>query len=243
MSRFLLPLFLSITAMQTLLAVERIHVRDVRITVGSTPETDDVDRTWSFQGDSYNVTPSGSSLKESPRFGLAMTESFGDVKNSGGFALSLGYAHSEQKSDKGFVEFVSFNGVDGWRTQGTQKQTVNVFDLGLVYVLAMSDHVHAEFGVFAGLGTAQTSQRMENSDGGVTRFNSPSQTYYEYGPKVGIFYTFESQLQLGLEGGWLMSHAETTIVYDVASTTAQLVQENEIDQSGPFGTLTLGIRF
>jgi hypothetical protein len=246
MSRLLLPLFLSFIAAQPLIAVDNVHVRDIRLTIGSTPETDEVEQRYvDKSGAGSQSTLANSSLETSSRFGVEMTESFGNVTASGGWVLSLGYAHSEQKSDKD-LEYNPRTPRFEYHFIGSIKQTVNVGTLALGYAVPMGQGLHGEFSGFGGLGTATASHRTINAVGGATRFNGVSSAYYEYGAKAGVFCTFKSHLQLGLEGGWMISHADTEIKYFVdyrGEPDGTLTEEDTIDQSGPFGTLTLGIRF
>jgi hypothetical protein len=228
-----------------LAAEEPWHVRDLRVTGTMLPESDEIDVTFRNPGGSFDVTIPDSELQESPRVAVSLTESFTDGER-GAWILSLGFVHTEQKTAKHANDAVLFLGGEVYGFEGSIKQTTNLGELGLGYGFPLGRHAHFELSAFGGIGVAKSSARGPNTDGGVSRFESASHVCFEYGGRAGLFWTFASQLQLGVDGGWIVSMSETEIVYrvfDSGSFDHYLNQTNDIRTSGPFYSASVGVRF
>jgi hypothetical protein len=235
----LIPCVLLAICMNVIAASESAHFRDFRIGVSSTPKTDDPEQTL-YDG-AFSATPTtagdDTGLEQNLRFSLMFLESIGDIGSFGGLMLGLGFTHSEQRADADQASVVAPVSLDGG-----MKRSVNVVDVSLAYAFRVWKRAHLEAGGFGGLGASTTSHRAVASTGDNVWFRSGSEMYYEYGLKAGLFYTFASQLQLGAEAGWLESHSENTIRYPLVGG-GTLRHDVEIDTSGPFAGITLGVRF
>lgn len=213
-----------------------IKIRDLRLTGGVTPETDEPEGTDYLAGTSAPVSFTGDGgLDMGPRVGIELYESFGSLGRHGGFIAGLGYAYSEQEGDAAHQSNFSPTPI---QYSGPMTRYINVLDLHLGWGYAFSDRLHGEVMPFIGYGSMRVEDTIDFG-GGLTRedHGTGNGPYWEAGLRLGMYYTFANGGQLGLNGGWMMSHGRASIGYNDGTLVY------EIDQSGPVGTITLGFRF
>ncbi len=231
-SLFLLPLL--IVGIEA--GAAEIKIRELRLIGGVTPETDEPDGTDYLAGTTAPVSYDGDGgLDMGPRVGIEFYESFGSLDRHGGFILGLSYAYSEQESDVAHQSNFTPTPI---QYSGPIKRFVNVVDLHLGWGYALSKKLHGEVMPFIGYGSMRVQDTIEFG-GGLSRedHGTGNGPYWEGGLRVGLYYTFANDTQIGFNGGYMVSHGRASIGY----TDGTLVYE--IDQSGPLANLTLGIRF
>lgn len=227
---------LILVALAAAVAGGEVKVRDLRLQIGTTPETDHPEQTYTdIDGTSHHVR--NQTLDIGARGGIAMYESFGTLGRHGGAVLGLSFAHSEQSAEAETEVLAHPNVSPGYRLYGPMREVVNVFDLHLGWAYALSRHLHVEVMPFAGIGGA----RFQDHGGNILNGAHP-RTYWEVGGRVGAFWTFGSGFQVGVDAGWIRSYAKSDMLVDNGKSEGLLIV-TELDQSGPVAQASIGYRF
>jgi hypothetical protein len=224
-------------------------IRDVRFFGGVTPTSDTPEITYDStnRGRAQTVFANSDDAKLDfgPRVGVEVVESWGTLGGAGGLIIGLEYAYSQQRSANTphAPQWAVAPTFDVTQT-GPIEANINAFDLEIGWAIPMTRYFHFEIVGFGGIGSL-TIDDDGPAYGDAQHVNGP---YQEFGGRAGLFWTHPRGFQVGLEGGYLVSHGRSALRYDEYDTlTGDVVGRwditYEIDQAGPFGSLTVGMRF
>lgn len=147
---------------------------------------------------------------------------WGYLGSAGGLIVGVGIAANQARFNNGSQE---------------ADVTTPTVDFLLGYGYAVSKAWHFELTPFAGAGRAYYSVR----DNGSSSTSKDWEKFYEYGAKIGTYYTWDSKIQVGIEVPYLVGRFNPDYQHDDAnnSYTVTDTRRNE-----GFGLLmTVGVRF
>jgi hypothetical protein len=147
---------------------------------------------------------------------------WGDLGPAGGLILGAGIAVNHARFNE------EFN--DG-------EITTPVVDVLIGYGLAVTPEWHFELTPFAGIGRSYYSVKTDGS----TSTSKDWDKYYEYGAKIGTYYTFEQRTQIGIEVPFLVGRFDADFNHQDNGHTFSLSDQRRNQGVGVLATV--GMRF
>ena len=234
----IVPIVLIATVGCPHVAAAETLVRDLRLFGGMGPGTEDAETTASDANETLTVSGDDTSIsaRDGFRGGAALVGSIGRLGRGGAFGLGLRYTHWHAEQDDATLRAVPFALVPG-ALRGPIDVTANIFGLEAGWMLPVGSHLHVELmpGAGIGFGTIEDSSLA-------SRAASHETFYWEASVRGGAYWTFANGGQIGGEAGYVFGRMDGEIHYE-SSDPAGVDVEHEIEVSGPFAQITLGLRW
>jgi hypothetical protein len=211
---------------------------DFRLDVGAVPVSRPVQEGLSASSVGFSENQNLGSLGLGIRVDLGIYKALSANTDCGTIVVGLGFFDAQQSGDT-----TNASQRAGVLTGPIKLNALGV-DLSVAYAFPLGHNFHIEIGPFAGVGTAQITDRGEYYQGnGATGDASSHGVYREYGGRLWFIYTSRNNnFQAHLAVAYYGAHAAANIQFNIVQGGV-LSDHLTVDESGISPSVGFGYRF